>query len=118
MDVQKSGADVIATTVKAALTEAVESSSGEFEQTLNKTNITKINSPYCGINLIESELYKTNDFYLNMNVILADADQDTTTKGDQIRLLGSLEIGPKIIGEFKIKWFKLEKLESHSYFFR
>ena len=109
--IQATGNTVILTIEQASITEAIERGSGSFNQILTSSMIKNIPENQ-GIHL--SHLNKTGDvnsIVLNIDQILYDHDNNFNTTGDQIKVTGSLELGPTINGEFIIEDFQLKKID-------
>ncbi len=103
---------IIVQTEDADLEDAI--SNGEFiiEEPLTLSNIKSIEYNYKGIKLDTNYLKQMDNtnFSWGINAIIYDADEDTSTTWDQIRLVGTFSCSWDIYMSVTIKWLKLQKV--------
>ena len=105
--VQTSGDNIIINTTQATLTEAIEKGEINLKQSSQKLQIEKVNYYYNGIkyNLQKGD---NSNYQFDLDVILYDADGDTNTTNDQIKLLGNFILTSDVVFDILINSFNVE----------
>lgn len=106
-NVQISGNNIILTTKQATLIEAIEKGKISLRQSLQKGQIRKIDYYYDGIRYHLNKGEESN-FFFDIDIVLFDADSDSSTTNDQVRLVGDFILTADIIFEAEISSFKLQ----------
>ncbi len=105
--IQSSGNEIVLTTRKATLTEAIEKGQISLKQSLQKARIDKVDYYYRGIEYKVNKGEESNfNFYLD--VVLYDLDGNLNTVNDQVKLVGNFLLDANVLFETSIASFKLQ----------